>query len=140
MRKALWLGVFGCLAACSTMYEPAGKRASSSCPAIDNRNWHAWIDRMPGPGATTTLNISGEVDLPTPGYELRLRAGPADRMMPPGQRFALEWQAPQGIVTQVITATQVTYREPTPYSSLRSVTISCGGKELATIPDVMLTE
>lgn len=95
---------------------------------------------MPGPDATPTLNISGEVDLPTPGYTTILRAGPADRMMPPGLRFRLETGAPQGIVTQVVTPTEVRYRQPTPHDRIREIMIRCGDRTLATIPDVMITE
>jgi hypothetical protein len=114
--------------------------AAPGCPVIDSRNWHAWVDAMPGPGAQRTLNISGEVDLPTPGYTVSLHAGPMDRMMPPGQRFELELAAPDGMVAQVVTTTPVKYREPTPHARYRSVTILCGGKPLATMPDVMIAE
>lgn len=140
MRLALPLALLGSLAACATTPEAPQPMEKPACPVIDSGNWHAWIDKMPGPGATPTLNISGEIDLPTPGYEVKLVAGPADRMMPPGQRFDLELTKPDGMVAQVVTPTAVKYREPTPYDRMRLVRISCGGKVLATIPDVMITE
>ncbi|MBD3729959.1 MAG: hypothetical protein IE933_09655 [Sphingomonadales bacterium] len=112
----------------------------ADCPVSASRNWHAWVDKMPGPGATMTLNISGEVDMPTPGYAVVLKAGPADRMMPPGLRFKLEATPPDGMVTQVITPTQVSYREATSYAKIREILIGCGDGTLATIPDVTITE
>ena len=113
---------------------------ASDCPVSDSRNWHAWIDRMPGPGSKPTLHISGEVDLPTPGYQVSLKPGPADRAMPPGQRFTLETRAPDGMVAQVITPTEVRYRGPATYPRYREIIIGCGGSALVTIPDVMVTE
>ncbi|MEW4448225.1 hypothetical protein [Qipengyuania sp. JC766] len=139
MRPILTTAACLSLAACTTYGEGQDERAEG-CPAYDSRNWTAWIDRMPGPGSRPTLNISGEVDMPTPGYTVRLVAGPADRAQPPGLRFRLEATASDGMVTQVITPTEVRYREPTPYSRIREIIITCGDGTLATIPDVMITE
>lgn len=134
------LGTAGCASASNEDLPPMPTSPAADCPVSASRNWHAWIDKMPGPGATMTLNISGEVDLPTPNYSVELVAGPADRMMPPGLRFKLAATAPNGMVTQVITPTQVTYRAETPYPKIREILIGCGGETLATIPDVTITE
>lgn len=133
------IALMGCVPA------PAGAPAAGAipiagCPVLADRNWHAWIDTMPGPGARMTLNLSGEIDLPTPGYTLTLIPGPADRRAPPGLRFNLAASAPGGIVPQVVTPMQVTYRQPTPYAQIRQITIGCGGEALATIPDVRITQ
>lgn len=127
------------LAACAPVEAPE-KPTPAGCPVLADRNWHAWIDRMPGPGATPTLNISGEVDLPTPGYAVLLEEGPADRAMPPGLHFTLEARPPGGMTTQVVTKTAVRYREPTPYPRIRQIVIACGDRTLVTIPDVSITE
>ncbi|WP_428027968.1 hypothetical protein [Altererythrobacter sp.] len=122
------------------METPPDTPAVKGCPVLESRNWHAWIDRMPGPGSKPTLNITGEVDLPTPGYSVSLTAGPADRAMPPGLRFRLEAKSPDGMVPQVVTPTEVRYREVTPYPRIREIIIGCGDTVLATIPDVTITE
>lgn len=129
------------LSGCVPVQPPADASDTvAACPVLGDRNWHAWVDKMPGPGAQMTLNISGEVDMPTPGYSVKLVPGPADRMNPPGLRFRLEASAPDGIVTQVVTPTTVRLRAPTPYAQLREIIIGCGEGALVTIPDVMITE
>ncbi len=108
----------------------------SECPVIASRGWKAWINAMPGPGAVRTLYITGEIDLPTPGFTVTLVPGPADRMMPPGQRFALDAVPPGGMTTQVVTATPVRYGGPATYQTYRSITIGCGGRVLAEIDKI----
>ena len=107
---------------------------NSFCPVIGSRNWHAWIDRVAE--NESRLNISGEVDLPTPGYQVEVKPGILDRRQPPAQRFSLSFTSPDGIVAQVITPTKVSYTMPTSILEYRSVIIYCGDKLLAEIPDV----
>ena len=128
-----------CLAlpACTTIPEEGSQTASCG---YDSRNWQATIDRMPGPGAAPMLHITGEIDMPMPGYEVRLVAGPADRMMPPGVHFRLESERPDGIVPQVIAPTKVEYREKTPYPEIRRIIIGCGEKTVATISPVPVVQ
>lgn len=108
--------------------------ACATTPSVDeplcppSGGWHAWIDAMPGPGSNLTLLVSGEVDVPT-GMVARLRPGPLDRMMPPGQRFVLELGRGKGaggrqVVTGRVTPSQNIYRE---------IIVSCGGNEIARI-------
>ena len=116
---------------------PPPQRITQDCAVGGSRNWTATLDAMPGPGKTgPTLTITGEVDLPTPGYQTVLIAGPADRMMPPSQRFRLESSAPGGMVAQVVTPTPVTYRATADYPAYRAIVIQCGDRSLATITDV----
>lgn len=139
MRFAPVLGIIPAIAAlagCATYADAPPPAVSDGCAAYESRNWQAYINAMPGPNAQRVLHIMGEVDMPTPGYSVELIAGPADRAQPPGLRFRLATQAPGGMVTQVITATQVRYAEPTPYSAIREITIGCGDRTLATITDV----
>ncbi|WP_372520162.1 hypothetical protein [Alteriqipengyuania sp.] len=126
------------LTACTT-YPEEEEPETASC-GYDSRNWQATIDRMPGPGAQPMLHITGEVDMPTPGYTVRLVAGPADRMMPPGLHFRFESERPDGIVPQVIAPTKVEYREQTPYSEIRRIIIGCGDETLATISPVPVVQ
>ncbi len=111
-----------------------GPKNNSFCPVITSRNWHAWIDRAAE--NEPRLNISGEVDLPTPGYQVEVKPGILDRRQPPAQRFSLSFTPPDGIVAQVITSTQVSYTMPTSILEYRSVMIYYGDKLLAEIPDV----
>lgn len=114
------------LAACATTPEQG---AAPSCP--ETRNWSAHINAMPGPGAQPTLIVSGEANVPT-GRTATLSVGPTDRMMPPGQRFALAlapssgpsgWQQVRAEIKPSLDA----------YSS---VIIGCEGQEVARITDI----
>lgn len=126
------------LAGCVAETPPKGEAATpAACPVLASRNWSAWLDAMPGPGYDgPTLNIAGEADMPTPGYKLELVAGPADRAMPPSQRFRLVAAAPEGMVAQVITPTPVKYREKATYPAYRSIIVLCGDQALATITEI----
>jgi hypothetical protein len=114
--------------------EPAAPApAAASCAVIDSRNWKAWTA---SDGTGMTLHVTGEVDLPTPGYAVTLDLGASDRMMPPGQRVTLEATAPEGLVAQVITATPVALEAPGAYPEYRSVVVGCGDVTLAEIAPV----
>jgi hypothetical protein len=119
---------------------PEPGRPVAQCPVIESRGWTAWIDAMPGPDAVRTLHISGEVDLPTPGYTVELVPGPADRMMPPGQRFSLVARASPGMAAQVVTPTPVKYAGKAAYPAYREIIIGCGGEVLARIGDIPLAQ
>ena len=107
---------------------------NSFCPVIETRNWHAWID---GFGEEELrLNISGEVDLPTPGYQVEWQQGILDRRQPPTQRISLSLIPPEAMVIQVITPTKVNFTMATSILEYRSVMIYCGDQLLAEIPDV----
>ncbi len=107
---------------------------AEKCPVIDSRNWTAWIDAEP-PGPAR-LHIRGEVDLPTPGYEASWRVGIADRAMPPGVHFHLDFSAPEGMVTQVVTTESVAYEDEAAYPAYRVIYVHCGEETLAEITDI----
>lgn len=109
---------------------------SNACPVIESGNWAAWIDAMPSPEGGKRLNVSGEVVLPTPGYEWDLVIGAADRMNPPAQHLQLKLTPPDGIVAQVLTTYQVTHRSDAVYPEYRAILIKCGDKQLAKISDI----
>lgn len=85
MRKTMTtLAATAALGGCMTMPpEP-----TSACPAT-TRNWNAFVNAMPGPGARPALIVTGEVEVPRRGLAPELIVGPTDRKFPPGQRFAL---------------------------------------------------
>lgn len=114
------------LAACATT---PGDEPVAMCPP--SRDWQAWINAMPGPGARPTLIVTGEVDVPR-GMVASLRTGPTDRMMPPGQRFTLELRpgsgpsGPQQVRGEIAPALPA-YRE---------VIVGCEGEAIARISPV----
>ena len=117
---------------------------SASCPVIESRNWHAWIDRVAE--NEPRLIVSGEVDLPTSGYEVEWRSGILDRLssnggsQPPAQRLSVSFTPPDGIVAQVVTPTEVSFTMPSLLLEYSSVMIYCGDKLLADLPDVVPTD
>lgn len=50
----------------------AQEEASTDMTVLRTRDWAAWINLMPGPDTTPTLYVTGEVELPMGGYEVRL--------------------------------------------------------------------
>ena len=77
----------------------------SGCPgASDHRNWEASVIRMPGfgPKPEERLNVEGEVDLPTSGYQVELK-----RMDPSTYRLHLIITPPTGLVSPVRTTYEV---------------------------------
>ena len=106
----------------------------SECPVLDSRDWTAFVDAEPPLPAR--LHIRGEVDLPTPGFIATWRLGIADRAMPPGQHVHLDFIAPDGMTAQVVTPTQVTFSQETPFTEYRQITLHCGDQVLAVIKDI----
>lgn len=132
MKAAVAALVLFALAGCSGAPGPSvAPSLPASCHAIESRDWSAHISAMPGPNAQRTLIVSGQVDLPTPGYSISLSAGPADRSTMPVQQLILETAAPTAIVTQVITTYPVRYEGPAIAQQYRAVRIMCGGRQLA---------
>ena len=109
----------------------------TSCP-MESHNWQASIDRVTED--EPRLNISGEVDLPTPGYQVEWQPGILDRKNPPTQRLSISFIPPEGAVIQVITPTEVSFTMPSKILKYSSVAIYCGDKLLADITNVMLNE
>lgn len=113
--------------------------AQENCPAHDSRNWHAWIDRGTENGEKR-LVVTGQVDLPTPGYSALWENGPLDRMSPPTLRFRMTLTAPSGIAAQVITQEDLTVTQPTDLSECKAVKVLCGDRILADIANVRLSD
>jgi hypothetical protein len=127
MRALLVIAVSVLAAACQS----AAPAQTAGCPVVDSRDWSAHIDAMPGPGAQRTLIVTGEVDLPTPGYTVRLTVGPADRSAIPVQQMILVAQPPGGTTAQVVTPHPVRYDGRAIAEHYRAVRVMCGGEQLA---------
>lgn len=115
--------------------------AENHCRIYDSRNWHAWLDTFDLVEGKYRLNITGEVDLPSPGYELTWQMGIADRAFPPGQNISLSAKKADGRMSiQVITPTAVSLKQEVPHAAYRKIAIFCGDRLLTTITDVQLTD
>ena len=113
---------------------------STTCTILESGKWHAWLDTYQQEKGFYRLNISGEVRLANPGYDLEWAVGPTDRMEPPGLNLFLSAVSKEGMHAQVITDVSVNYEMNTPISSFRHVSIVCGDKLLGQMVDVQLTD
>ena len=142
MRQAI-IGLTGLLlmacdgpaqeAAMAPVQNETTPQVTENCAVLDSRNWQAWVNAMPGPDAQPTLHVTGDVDLPTPGYTIEWRLGALDRMQPPGQRLVLSTTPPDGIVTQVVTTVGVAFAGETTITEYREVIVTCGGSIMVEI-------
>lgn len=121
---ALALSPLVLLSACAT--KPPEGPPTAICP--QTRNWTAWINAMPGPGAVPTLIVTGEAEIPA-GMAATLSPGPLDRMMPPGQRFTLVLAPGSGPAGWQ----QVRAEVKPAQSAYRVVLIGCAGKEIGRV-------
>ena len=113
---------------------------AGACPVLDSRNWTAWVNAMPGPDASPTLHVTGDVDMPTPGFVFEWREGIADRSATPVQRLTLTATPPDGMVAQVLTTETVRYEGPALVTNYGGVIVMCGGEPLAEITDVTVAQ
>lgn len=114
-----------------------GGAQAADCPILESRNWVAWIDAVPGVDAERTLHITGEVDLPTPGYVADWRIGPADRRAVPSQVMELRFTPPSGVALQVVSTQEVAFQGPAVYPRYASIKIRCGDGMIAEITDII---
>jgi hypothetical protein len=121
-----------------------GAMADDDCPVIDSAEWRAVVG--PVSGATGPhLIVTGRVTLPTPGWQVDLAEGIADRSAMPVQRVILTATPPDGMVAQVLTDYDLRLETPAlagavgmpPY---RGVLVMCGGMVLVDLPEVGLAE
>lgn len=132
------------LARCETIDDgeapppPAAAAAGSGCAVVESRQWSAWVNAMPGPGASATLHVVGEIVLPTPGFAATLNAGAADRSARPVQQMILDLAPPSGPAPQVLTPATVRYQGPAISMQYRGIRVMCGGQMLTEITDVVV--
>lgn len=109
---------------------------ADTCAVRESRDWEAWVNRMPGPGATPSIHVVGKVDVPTGGYTFDWKVGPMDRSMTPALKLELIPVKPDGMATMAITTEDVHYMGPLAGSAYRSITITCGGETLVEITEI----
>lgn len=127
------------LAACAPDTKAEGPDPMT-CPVIDSRDWAAWVNAMPGVDAQRTLIVTGEIDLPTPGYAVSLETGVADRSLRPVQELLLILAPPTDPVGQVVTPTPVRFETPAIAPEYRGVRVRCGDTLIADITDVPVAQ
>lgn len=109
--------------------------SDAECTIFDSRNWQAQLTSSSVKDNAYTLTIEGEIDLPSPAYQVQWYVGRTDRANPPSQRLQLTTKnSSDGASIQVITSTQISYELETPLAAMNSVLISCGESVIATIP------
>ena len=119
-----------------TVEEPAPLPETAACDVLESRGWEAWVNKMPGPGATPTIHVIGRVDMRTGGYTFDWQEGPLDRSARPALRLKLVPKAPDGMALQAITAEDVKYQAPAFDAGYSRVIISCGDTTLGEITEI----
>jgi len=109
---------------------------AAACPVVESSNWGAFINRMPGPDAEATLNVHGQVTMPTPEFTFEWQEGPMDRSAIPTMRVKLIATAPDGMVMQALTTETVVYKVPALATGYKKIIVSCDDEVLAEITDI----
>lgn len=118
----------------------AGAQSPARCPIYESRNWKAWIERPSDQIETAQLHLTGQIDLPTPGYEIDWQPGALDRRQPPSLRIMLTLRRPEGTTLQVIDTQDIAFQMETQIRQFRSIQILCGDRVLVEIPNVTIPE
>jgi hypothetical protein len=78
---------------------------------ISTADWHAWVNRMP-PGPAT-FHVTGTVNLPTPGYDVKLVVASPQGINPKDLILDLVVTPKPGTWPQVVTAVSVRFEKAT---------------------------
>lgn len=114
----------------------ATDQPAKPCPILASRGWKAKLASDPRKRGVRHLVVTGEIDLPTPGYKVTWKMGPADRANPPGQRIELILTPPDGIVLQAVTPTKVKIKAKAVFSRYREIIVRCGDSVVASIKKI----
>ena len=115
-------------------------RPTDDCPVIESSHWVAKLTPASHDGAPPILFVSGDLTLPTPGYEVDLKIGKADRSAVPTVFVVISATPPDGMVAQVLDTQTVSMTADAPASRLRSVIVICGNTPLFEISDAMIVK
>ena len=108
------------------------------CPITASRDWSAWVNAMPGPGARgPALVVSGKVVTATGGYQVAFDRYMQIRKGQPPQAFVTLYVAPPqgGAASQAASTHEVRWEWPL-NQPVGSVVVRCGDKTLAEITSI----
>ena len=108
------------------------------CPITASRDWSAWVNAMPGPGARgPALVVSGKVVTATGGYQVAFdRALQIRRGQPPQAFVTLFVAPPEGAAASQVASTHEVRWEWPLNQPVGSVVVRCGDKTLAEITNI----
>jgi hypothetical protein len=107
------------------------------CPITASREWTAWVNAMPGPGARPALVVRGKVVTATGGYQVAFDRYMQVRRGQPPQAFVTLFVAPPagGAASQAASTHEVRWEWPL-NQPVGSVVVRCGDKTLAEITNI----
>lgn len=108
------------------------------CPITASRDWTAWVNAMPAPGARgPALVVSGKVVTSTGGYQVAFERNMQVRRGQPPQAFVTLYVAPPEVpaASQVASTHEVRWEWPLS-QPVGSVVVRCGDKTLAEITNI----
>jgi hypothetical protein len=94
-------------------------------PLLLKETFKAWIDHMP-PGGPKLI-VTGDVQVPTGGWQVTLTRRSPQGINPDILLLDVSAQAPNGMVTQVISIIPLRYQAGPPLHPYTQVTVSDGG-------------
>jgi hypothetical protein len=108
---------------------------SPDCPIISSAAWRAHVDAMPGPNDNPQLIVSGQVTVPTGGYQLALRMGQVAESYPVQVTVYLDAVPPSGPATQALETREVRGSWKSE-ARVGSVTVRCGNRLLGRLANI----
>ncbi len=110
------------------------------CPASGTRHWHAWLDQISQakktPRISARLNITGQIDMPTPGYRMSWDFAALDPLFPAIQKIDLHFHPPAGMLIQAVTPTNYTLQIPVNQHSYQEIRVQCGKRVLTNLLNI----
>lgn len=101
------------------------------CPIISSTNWSATV--VINNQGESKLSISGDVELPNPGYAVTFERAIVDRQLTPKLHFTIKTERLSGFYIQAITPMSLEHSAPEATTQYRSIVIHCGEQIIATI-------
>jgi hypothetical protein len=97
-------------------------------PTLLKDTFSAWIDKMPP--ANPRLIVTGEVQVPTSGWKVKLVRKIPQGINPNILLLDVEATAPHGTVSQLVTTIPVRYEEGPPEHDYTDVTVFAGSDQV----------
>ena len=108
-----------------------GLKITSRCPLISSQNWSASI--APADNNESTLYISGDVELPNPGYSVTIEDGIIDKNEEVRQEFNIKIERLDGFHIQAISPMTLKHSTKAIADKYHAIVINCAGTAIAKI-------